>query len=83
MTTLLVNRIGGEIEERFSSLLDKDDFYLSPQNAAKYLDVSVKFIYELIQCGDLKSQFVGNRKKRIKIRDLKNWLTSQDMKLRS
>lgn len=79
------NRIGGEIDKTddFKSFLKPDDFYLSPQNAAQYLDVSVKFIYELIQSGKLKSQSVGNRIKRIKFRDLNEWLTTQDMKFGS
>lgn len=79
------NRIGGEIGKKddFKSFLKADDFYLSPQNAAQYLDLSVKFIYELIQSGQLKSQPVGNRIKRIKFRDLTEWLTTQDMKFGS
>lgn len=78
-------RIGEEIgkTDNFKSLLKSDDFYLSPQNAAQYLNVSVKFIYELIQSGKLKSQSVGNRIKRIKFRDLNEWLATQDMKFGS
>ena len=78
-------RIGGEIgkADNFNSFLKVDDFYLSPQNAAQYLDVSVKFIYELIQSGKLKSQSVGSRIKRIKFRDLNEWLTNQDTKFGS
>lgn len=78
-------RIGGEIGkvDDFKSFLQPDDFYLSPQNAAQYLDVSVKFIYELIQSEKLKSRSVGNRIKRIKFRDLNEWLTTQDMKFGS
>ena len=56
------------------------DFLLSPLNAAKYLDVSVKFIYELIQSGQIKSQPIGNRLKRIRKKTLDNWLIQQAMK---
>ncbi len=82
---IIEKRIGGEIskEQPFSSFLTRQDFYLSPQNAAQYLDVSVKFIYELIQSGKLKSQRIGNRIKRIKVKDLNEWLIAQDMKFGS
>ncbi len=56
------------------------DYFLSPQNAARYLDVSVKFIYELIQSGELKSQPIGGRLKRIRKGILDEWLTSQALK---
>ena len=72
------NKIGGEIASENS--LTGDDFLLSPQNAAKYLDVSVKFIYELIQSGRISSYQVGGRLRRIRKRTLDNWLNLQAMK---
>lgn len=75
------NKIGGELEEELShDPLCGFDVYLSPQNAARYLDVSVKFIYELIQSGELNSQPVGRRLKRIKKGTLDSWLNTQAMK---
>ena len=71
-------KIGGEIDS-FSLPIDSD-FLLSPLNAARYLDVSVKFIYELIQSGQIKSQPIGNRLKRIRKKTLDNWLIQQAMK---
>lgn len=71
-------KIGGEIASLDS--LTGDDFLLSPQNAAKYLDVSVKFIYELIQSGRISSFHVGGRLRRIRKRTLDNWLNQQAVK---
>lgn len=71
-------KIGGEIGS-FDLPVDSD-FLMSPLNAAKYLDVSVKFIYELIQSGQIKSQPIGNRLKRIRKRALDNWLNQQAVK---
>ncbi len=72
------NRIGGEIGNRPSTKEVKG--YLSPKNAAKYLDVSVKFIYELMQKKQIEAQPVGGRLKRIKIETLDKWLAAQAMK---
>ena len=69
------NKIGGESDSRDSLRLL--DLYLSPQNAARYLDVSVKFIYERIQSGEIKCQAVGNRIKRIRKGTLDEWLSAQ------
>ena len=55
------------------------EVYFSPQNAARYLDVSVKFIYERIQSGEIKSQSVGKRIKRIKKGVLDKWLFAQQI----
>lgn len=75
---LFDKKIGGEIGS-FNLPLESD-LLLSPRNAAKYLDVSVKFIYELIQSGQIKSQPIGNRLKRIRKKTLDNWLNQQAMK---
>ncbi len=56
--------------------LHSDDFFLSPEKAAQYLDVSVRFIYERIQSGELKSQSIGKRIKRIRRRVLEEWLSA-------
>jgi len=64
----------------FEAYLIDGDCFLSPQNAAKYLDVSVKFIYELIQSGELESQPIGGRLKRVRKGILDKWLTSQALK---
>ena len=71
-------KIGGEIVSIETPATN--DFLLSPQNAAKYLDVSVKFIYELIQSGKLESIPVGSRLKRIRKRTLDHWLSLQAVK---
>lgn len=68
---LFENRIGGE--KRVPIV----DAYFSPKNAAHYLDVSIKFIYERIQSGEIESIAVGNRIKRIKKDTLDKWLTAQ------
>ncbi len=77
-TKIFDKKIGGEIDS--NNLSVESDFLLSPLNAAKYLDVSVKFIYELIQSGQIKSQPIGNRLKRIRKRALDNWLNQQAVK---
>ncbi len=71
-------KIGGEIGK--SSPLNGAEIFLSPKNAARYMDVSVKFVYELMQTGQLEIQPVGRRLKRIKKGALDNWLTAQAMK---
>lgn len=53
------------------------DCFLSPENAAKYLDVSVKFIYERIQSGEIQAYSIGNRIKRIRKGALDRWLSTQ------
>lgn len=57
-----------------------DDYYLSPENAAKYLDVSRKFIYELIQSKTIEAVSLGRKLKRIQKRTLDNWLNLQTTK---
>lgn len=50
------------------------DSYLSPENVARYLDVSRKFIYELMARREIESVSVGGRLKRIKLSALETWL---------
>lgn len=71
-------KIGGEIVSLASTA--SDDFLLSPQNAAQYLDVSVKFIYELIQSKKIKSFHVGTKLRRIRKKTLDDWLNLQAKK---
>lgn len=72
------NKIGEEIGS--DDPLAGFNVYLSPQSAARYLDVSVKFIYELMQSGQVNTQPVGGRLKRISKKTLDEWLTSQALK---
>lgn len=72
--SLLFENLGGE---NSSDLWHRLDVYFSPQNAARYLDVSVKFIYERIQSGEIIAQSVGRRIKRIKKGVLDEWLLAQ------
>lgn len=60
--------------------IGSNDVYLSPESAAKLLDVSRKFIYELIQSKQLEAINLGRKIKRIKKRTLEEWLTNQAMK---
>lgn len=70
---LLIENLGGK-----NSLGEPDgtDFFMSPEKAAQYLDVSVKFIYERIQSGELKAYSIGKRIKRIRRRVLEEWLSA-------
>lgn len=65
----------------FENLVDRGVFHgdrlLSPTEAAKYCDVSRKFIYERIQRGDLLAVYVG-RLRRIRLSTLETWLTGQN-----
>lgn len=63
------NRIGRQMAQGF-------DPFLSPKEAAAYLGVSVRFIYERIFSGELESQPMG-RLKRIRLSTLENWLLRQ------
>ena len=54
--------------------LEGADFYLSPENAARYLDVSRKFIYEMIARKEIEAVTVGDRLRRIRISTLEKWL---------
>lgn len=67
----------GESPQEWPALFGKDHFF-SPENAALFLDVSRKFIYELIARGELPAVTVGGRLRRIRRRDLENWLTSSN-----
>jgi excisionase family DNA binding protein len=71
-------KIGEEISSLTSAI--NDDFLMSPQNAATYLDVSVKFVYELIQSKKIKSFHVGTKLRRIRKKTLDDWLNLQAMK---
>ncbi len=72
------NKIGSEVG--LLSKISDDEFYFSPESAAKYLDVSRKFIYELIQSKKIDAICLGRKLKRIKKRTLDEWLTLQAMK---
>lgn len=72
------NRIGSEVD--FLSEVASDEIYLSPASAAKYLDVSRKFIYELIQSKKIEALCLGRKLKRIKKRTLDEWLSLQAVK---
>lgn len=52
------------------------DPFLSPKEAAEYLGVSARFVYERIFNGDLESQPMG-RLRRIRLSTLENWLIRQ------
>lgn len=62
------NCIGGE-----DPLTGLDPF-LSPDNVARYLDVSRKFVYELMARREIESVSVGGRLKRIRLSALETWL---------
>lgn len=72
------NRIGSEVD--LLSKISDDEIYFSPESAAKYLDVSRKFIYELIQSKKIVAVCLGRKLKRIKKRTLDEWLSLQAMK---
>ncbi|MGZ3722292.1 MAG: helix-turn-helix domain-containing protein [Bdellovibrionales bacterium] len=59
-------------------LLTHLDRFLSPENAARYLDVSRKFIYELMARGEIEVTSVGGRLKRIRLSTLDAWLNRQN-----
>lgn len=63
------NRIGRQKAQGF-------DPFLSPKEAAEYLGVSVRFVYERIFTGELESQPMG-RLRRIRLSTLENWLVRQ------
>jgi len=65
---LFDSKIGGE--DPLTGL----DPYLSPENVARYLDVSRKFVYELMARREIESVSVGGRLKRIRLSALKTWL---------
>lgn len=52
------------------------DPFLSPKDAAKYLGVSVRLIYERIARREIETQPVG-RLKRIRLSALETWLLQQ------
>lgn len=68
-TSVFENRIGRQKAQGF-------DPFLSPKEAAQYLGVSARFIYERIFTGEIESQPVG-RLKRIRLSTLENWLVRQ------
>lgn len=54
--------------------LAQADSFLSPENAARFLDVSRKFIYEMIARNEIEAVTVGGRLRRIRISTLEKWL---------
>ena len=74
--SIFENRIGEN--PRPTNELFGGDCFMSPENAAQYLDVSRKFIYEMIARGELKAMVVGGRLRRIRRSDLELWLTSSN-----
>lgn len=66
---LFENRIGRQKAQGF-------DPFLSPKEAAAYLGVSVRFVYERIFSGEIESQPMG-RLRRIRLSTLENWLVRQ------
>ena len=54
----------------------KLDPFLSPQEAAQYLGVSNRFVYERIARREMGFQLVG-RLRRIRLSILENWLIQQ------
>ena len=57
------------------------DPFLSPKEAAEYLGVSVRFIYERIGSNEFKSQPMG-RLRRIRLSTLEDWLIRQNGEVR-
>ncbi len=57
-----------------SDPLEGADVFLSPTNAARYLDVSRKFVYELMARKEIDAVSVGGRLKRIRLSALESWL---------
>lgn len=53
------------------------DPFLSPKEAAEYLGVSVRFVYERIATDEIKSQAMG-RLRRIRLSTLEDWLIRQN-----
>lgn len=58
--------------------LEHLDRYLSPENAARYLDVSRRFVYELMARREIDVASVGGRLKRIRLSALNAWLNRQN-----
>jgi excisionase family DNA binding protein len=73
--TVFDNKIGGENKAPDSP--QEPDSFFSPKSAARYLDVSIKFIYERIQSGEIESYSFGGRIKRIRKTALEKWLNAQ------
>ena len=55
----------------------KLDPFLSPQEAAEYLGVSARFVYERIARKEMGFQLIG-RLRRIRLSTLENWLIHQE-----
>lgn len=73
----------GETQQEKPFFFFGDDFLLSPEHVARYLDVSRKFVYELIYSGQLKALTVGGRLRRIRRNELERWLASNTKGARS
>lgn len=69
----VLNLVGDNIDE----LLIKLDPYLRPEKVARFLDVSDDFIYDRVARGEIESQRVGKRLKRIRMSSVIDWLKSQ------
>lgn len=67
-TQVFENEIG------YGDPLSGVDSFLSPENAARYLDVSRKFIYEMMARNEIEAVTVGDRLRRIRISTLEKWL---------
>ena len=72
------NELGEKIfENRISRCTSRGfDPFLSPKEAAEYLGVSVRFIYERIASSEMEFQVLG-RLRRIRLSALENWLVRQ------
>ena len=55
--------------------LGGSDLLLSPANAARYLDVKRKFVYELMARREIDFVPVGRRLKRIRLSAIESWLS--------
>lgn len=68
------------LDNQNDSPLTSFDKLLSPKEAAEFLSVSVKFIYEHIATGDIEAQPVGGRLKRIRLSTLEAWLHREKLR---
>jgi len=67
---IFLNKIGTQDDELLTGL----DRLLSPEKVAKFLDVSKRFVYELIAKKEIDAQPVGTRLKRIRLSAIEAWL---------
>jgi len=71
-----VTRLPTFFDNRSTKSNQLDDPFLSPKEAAKYLGVSVRLIYERMARGEIEVQPVG-RLRRIRLSNLEAWLHRQ------